>query len=290
MEYFNSANLNFNMDTDAKSVWKIAPAPGKNFYPYKIAESGFFYAKNGYYTWRKGKNDYLIVYTVSGHGLLEYMGQNWYLDAGSAVILNCQLQHMYRHAGEEDWVFYWAHIDCRGYCRQEEWLQKANAFPVMVNISGELIAEFEKAISLTESTEESALCRASHCADTILTMLVEAHSSKEQGRDEVDEAVDKAAWYIHNSYAEPLSVEDLARQYNLSQYYFIKRFARRLGTTPYQYLVMVRINEAKKLLRGTNYGIGQIAHIVGFGDESNFSRTFTKQTGSTPARFRKSGV
>ncbi len=96
-----------------------------------------------------------------------------------------------------------------------------------------------------------------------------------------------AVEYIRAHYAEPITVDDMLRALPLSKYYFIRTFRRVMGTTPYSYLTVYRINHAKVLLRSTRQSIEQIAEDCGFRDASNFIAHFKKCIGQTPAAYRR---
>jgi AraC-like DNA-binding protein len=60
-----------------------------------------------------------------------------------------------------------------------------------------------------------------------------------------------------------------------------------LGVTPHQYLVRSRLRRAARLLTDDARPITEVALEVGFGDLSNFVRTFHRAAGVSPRRFRQ---
>lgn len=99
-------------------------------------------------------------------------------------------------------------------------------------------------------------------------------------------AVEAALWIDANAH-EPLSLDDIAAQAGLSVFHFLRLFVRVLGVTPHQYLVRVRLRRAARLLADDRSSITSIAFDVGFGDLSNFVRTFHRAAGVSPGEFRK---
>lgn len=59
------------------------------------------------------------------------------------------------------------------------------------------------------------------------------------------------------------------------------------GDTPYTFLTLCRLKQAKKLLLESNASVGEIACIVGYPDVKNFIAAFKKHVGVTPLQFRK---
>lgn len=99
-------------------------------------------------------------------------------------------------------------------------------------------------------------------------------------------AVEAALWIEAHS-SEPLDLEAAARQAGLSAFHFLRVFSRALGVTPHQYLVRSRLRRAATLLCERNIPVTDVALDVGFGDLSNFVRTFRRAAGVSPRGFRR---
>jgi AraC family transcriptional regulator len=99
-------------------------------------------------------------------------------------------------------------------------------------------------------------------------------------------AVEAALWMDAHSH-EPIDLEGAAREVGLSSFHFLRLFARVLGVTPHQYLVRSRLRHAARLLADPERSITDVAYDVGFGDLSNFVRTFHRAAGVSPRTFRR---
>jgi signal transduction histidine kinase/DNA-binding LacI/PurR family transcriptional regulator/AraC-like DNA-binding protein/response regulator of citrate/malate metabolism len=93
--------------------------------------------------------------------------------------------------------------------------------------------------------------------------------------------------YIHEHYAEPLSLPEISRALGISVEHLVRCFRREVGTTPMNYLNRYRINQARKLLLSGSQSITTIASAVGFADSNYFSRVFRRETGISPKRYRQ---
>lgn len=82
------------------------------------------------------------------------------------------------------------------------------------------------------------------------------------------------------------NVESLAREAGLSTSQYTRRFRELFGTTPAQFIIALRINHARRLLRETNLGLDEIARQLGYHDQAFFSRQFRAKTGIAPRRHR----
>lgn len=99
-------------------------------------------------------------------------------------------------------------------------------------------------------------------------------------------AVEAALWMDAHSH-QPIDLESAAREIGLSSFHFLRLFANVLGVTPHQYLVRSRLRHAARLLADDARTITDIAFDVGFGDLSNFVRTFHRAAGVSPRSFRQ---
>lgn len=87
-----------------------------------------------------------------------------------------------------------------------------------------------------------------------------------------------------------LALHRMLAQTPVSKSWFLRLFRQYMGTTPYNFLLSTRITRAKELLVLTDFSVCEIAHQVGFGDESNFSTRFTAMVGQSPQQYRKSAM
>jgi AraC-like DNA-binding protein len=99
-------------------------------------------------------------------------------------------------------------------------------------------------------------------------------------------AVETARWIEANSH-QAIDLDAAAGQAGLSPFHFLRLFSKVLGVTPHQYLVRSRLRHAARLLADEDIAITDIAYEVGFGDLSNFVRTFHRAAGVSPGAFRE---
>jgi AraC-like DNA-binding protein len=99
-------------------------------------------------------------------------------------------------------------------------------------------------------------------------------------------AVETALWIDAHSH-RPIDLKDAADQADISPFHFLRLFSGVLGVTPHQYLVRSRLRHAARLLADDERPITDVAYDVGFGDLSNFVRTFHRAAGVSPRRFRE---
>ena len=99
-------------------------------------------------------------------------------------------------------------------------------------------------------------------------------------------AVAAALWIDANS-SEAIELVTIASHVGVSTFHFLRMFAAVVGVTPHQYLVRTRLRKGARLLVEGDRSITDVAGEVGFGDLSNFVRTFRRAAGVSPRRFRR---
>jgi len=99
-----------------------------------------------------------------------------------------------------------------------------------------------------------------------------------------DFAVRRTKRFLDEHYAERVSLHELARLMRLSAYHLNRTFRRKIGMPPHEYQVQVRILKAKSFLR-LGRSISETASLVGFVDQSHFTRHFKRFVGVTPGKF-----
>jgi AraC family transcriptional regulator len=150
-------------------------------------------------------------------------------------------------------------------------------------------------IVLGELAQAAVECRSEVGFDEIGMLLVsrfvEILCGRPRGVGKVracdrNRAVEAALWIDANAH-EPIDLESAASEFGLSSFHFLRLFAKVLGVTPHQYLIRSRLRRAARLLADDTRSITEIAFDVGFGDLSNFVRTFHRVATVSPRDFRR---
>lgn len=99
--------------------------------------------------------------------------------------------------------------------------------------------------------------------------------------------VQKALAFIHENPYRHITLSDLLAQAGVGKTVFMRDFRHVTGTTPTQYILNLRLENARELLENTELSIGQIAGECGFSDPLYFSRCFQKRFAQSPRQYRK---
>src|SRR5262249_33701950 len=131
--------------------------------------------------------------------------------------------------------------------------------------------------------DEAGMLFAARFVDVVSGRRREPAAARERDRRR---AVEAALWLDAHAH-EPVDLQSAASEAGLSAFHFVRLFASVLGVTPPQYVVRCRLRHAASLLADDARSITDIAYDVGFGDLSNFVRTFHRAAGVSPRGFRQ---
>ena len=118
-----------------------------------------------------------------------------------------------------------------------------------------------------------------------LNRLNSLSSSKLSTKKEILKRLLTGKDFIDSNFRNPIDIKQIAAQCCLSEFHFFRSFKEVFGTSPHNYILKRRLNEAKELLNEQNYSVGEIAHICGFADIHSFSKSFKKNIGISPTKF-----
>ncbi|GAS82131.1 helix-turn-helix transcriptional regulator [Paenibacillus amylolyticus] len=121
----------------------------------------------------------------------------------------------------------------------------------------------------------------------ILLQRTEPLSQSDCTKHPLHNLVTDVATYIREHYEKPLTLEETARQFFISSSYLSRIFYRLTGFHFREYVVHIRIQQAKRLITQSNSKIQDIASHVGFEHLSHFNKTFKRVTGYNPSHYRK---
>lgn len=256
----------------------------KKIYFYPIS-AGHFFCNSNYHLIRDNYDSLLITHILSGSFTYVKDGKHITARKGDTVILDCYKPHEYYTNDSFESV--WIHISGANStdifneiestegnlikCKDIQHLRKL-LFRVFDSMKGE-----------TPTTELN------YSLDIykIFTELLNPQSAKTKGEISYEDSVHKVKEYIAENLNEKLTIKDLAESVNMSSSHFSRVFKQQTGFSPYDYILISRINRAKYLLQTTNMTIASVAYEVGFNSESNFIYYFTENEGISPGKFRK---
>ena len=110
---------------------------------------------------------------------------------------------------------------------------------------------------------------------------------REEVRDQASEKMKNLLNYLEEHVEDNITVRQMADFMEVSEKYFINYFRLHIGTSPKQYLIRLKMNDALKLIQNSTLSQSEIAARLNFSDSYAFSKAFKKFYGEAPSVMRR---
>lgn len=159
-----------------------------------------------------------------------------------------------------------------------------NLFNIIIINMSEFIGEDFKSWNTNKELEEliylKDLKELKYCGNMIIKNFITYISNYKKSKN-ID-VVEKAKRYIEKNYMNEITLDEVAQYVSLSSFYLSRTFTKIEGVNLRDYLIKIRMEKAKSMLRDGKKSIKQIAMEVGYVDQNYFSKAFKKYTGMSP--------
>jgi AraC family transcriptional regulator of arabinose operon len=251
-----------------------------------VTHIGAFSAAGGHLVNRPhGTSQFILIACLSGAGTCELGGREWNLQAGNLLFLPPRERHVYRADPISPWTIFWIHF--RGKQAMDHFanLGVSSERPVMaVDDIATLAEAFEDTFRHATHGFGDAAMTGLSTAFVRLLGLAKVHQRTAGTRDRGAEGrLLKVLALMREDVARPWTLEELARQANLSPPHFTALCRRQTGMPPLSLLIRLRLQRAMDLLQRGNHNVAEAARAVGYEDAFYFSRLFKKHIGVTPS-------
>lgn len=247
--------------------------------------AGHFYCANSYHLVRKCYDSLLITHILDGTFTYVKDGKHITARKGDTVILDCYKPHEYYTKDSLESI--WIHISGANSYELFKEIEKNEGNLIkckdIQHLRKLLFRIFDGLKDDNPPTELSL----SLDIYKIFTELLNPQSARSKGESSYEDSIQNVKEYISENLNENLTVSSLAEIVNMSSSHFSRIFKHKTGFSPYDYVLISRLNRAKYLLQVTDMTVASIAYEVGFNSESNFIYFFTENEGISPGKFRK---
>lgn len=236
------------------------------------------------------RSGYHLHVVLTGKGTMEVNGQHTVLHSGQLFLEKPgELTHYYAH-NDNPWTYCWvtfAGEKAEYYMRQAGFCDGINVRNCYVDTN-----EFYNLINQLLNKPELNLSndlRRHGLLYQFIGLAVESHSRSSNGHRNTeynpDSYVDHALDFIRNNYAS-IKVSDVSDYIGINRSYFTNIFRQRVGVSPQEYLIAIRLRESAQLLISSNLPVQDVSHLVGYSDPLTFSKMFKRAFGVSPKHYR----
>ncbi|MBN2604710.1 MAG: helix-turn-helix transcriptional regulator [Bacilli bacterium] len=224
-------------------------------------------------------NGYLVLYIKEGQGTAFANGEMVGLKKHDVLIVNLQKDC---YVTSDSWLFEYIHLS--GNVVEKLMQDKPYCFSINDPVK---MSQYFDSILLASKTNNIILQTANSLL--LLDELLQNHKNTYNIKSH-QYSIRIAQEYLEQNYMKALQIDDVADLLHFSKFHFIRLFKSQTGKTPYQYLLEVRVNQAKYLLKKTTLQAKEISRNCGYNSEINFTTSFKKNTGLTPLEYRRKEV
>ena len=250
-------------------------------------EVGYFKTFHPYFSERENLDSFLIVYTVSGKGYLEYEGQTYQITKGQCFYINCEQHHLYRTDREEDWEILWIHFNgnsALGYYKEFT----RNGFQIL-SVRDEFFMErtLWRIIALNQKKDLTTELVTSNLINGMLTDLLLQTATNNADTFLIPDYIRQIVRLIDKNFKSGLPLSYFEEFTHRSRYHILKEFKKYIGVTIHEYIITARISYAKELLKYSDLPVSEIAFEAGMNNVTHFINLFKAREGATPLAYRK---
>lgn len=270
----------------SKRIFSFPPEYIKKVFFY-VQEVGYFKTNEGYFTQRENLRSYLILYCLSGSGVLMYNDKKYTISQGQAFWIDCEVFHDYRNKIGNEWEFLWVHFygnEVKGYYNQ--FLN--NLSPVINFFDNFTVAEMIKSIIYNEEHVDARIYLLnSYVLTGIMTQFLLSITSQQDNSFYMPEYLKNIKRDIERRFFENISLDELSARHCVDKYHLSREFKKWIGFSPIEYVISLRISYSKDLLKNSELTIREVSEHSGFSNVGHFINMFKKKEKITPLQYRK---
>jgi AraC-like DNA-binding protein len=243
-----------------------------------------------HFDWARGRvlEALQVVLITAGHGRLETRGTRpQVIAAGSAFVLFPRVWHRYRPDPATGWVESW--VELRGIT-VEKILRARVLHPQAPVLAGALATGLEAALEAVHArTRHPQPGFDPELAAQGLAVLAACHAARQAPARQARITLAVAAGERHfaEHLAEAVDVAQLARRLGVAYSHFRKAFKAHTGYAPWQYMIRLRLSQARRILAASDATLEEVAVRVGFSSSYHLSAGFKQAYGVAPDPWRR---
>lgn len=232
-------------------------------------------------------NMYVITFVKSGKGILETRGKKYELSENDAFLTFPNELSIQTADIKEPWELYF--FGFNGSHTKEilnNTVFKNNFAPIFIQDSG-LTTDILDAIHFLNKNSYSDLVLFEYLFKFLSHFDIYKNVPKIKSNIKENKYVSEIKKYIQHNYLKPIKISDIANKLNINRSHLYRIFKEEIGVGIEEYIINIRINHAKALLKETDFSVSDISAMTGYKNYTTFFKRFKEITGVTPLEYRK---
>ena len=243
-----------------------------------------FFAGHGYDPHRH--DTYAIGYTLAGVQSFDYRGARADSISGNAIVLHPDEMHDGRAGTEAGFRYRMVYIE--PHLIRDALGSRARTLPFVrtaVLSDARLIAALRPALDDLDRPLEALEADQAVLGVAEALLALDPGAAGRPDRSTCAVAVERARRFLDAHFDRAVASEELEAITGLDRYALARHFRARLGTSPYRYLTMRRLDRTRAAIRA-GHSLADAALVAGFADQSHMTRQFKRAYGLSPGRWR----
>lgn len=257
-----------------------------------ITKIGYFPTVKYHYNMKKdGVDYYILIYCTSGEGWYKVGNKTFPITENQYVILPPNTPYSFGADAENPWTIYWLHFN--GTLASTFYSTPIVPRQILPDLDSRVqdrIQLFEEIYANLELGFHSEyFIHASICLFSFLGSFKYLEQFRRiRDIDNIENSLsEKTIYFMRENVESNLTLEQVAKHFNLSPSHFSSRFQAETKQSPIKYFITLKIEKACQYIELSNMKISEIYPKLGFQDGAYFCRVFTKIMGISPSKYRE---
>jgi len=240
---------------------------------------------------RRGEYELATLrYTTNGRCTLRHQGREFIVEAGDAMVLYSPQDYLSRIEPGEHWEFFYITLCGRAAMRAMREISTSMGPVFALDARSQALTLASDACTAAIEHHIESPRHASELAHAIVssvhTETIGQLNRTVTPRASTPDFFFEVEQFCLKNLSRPIGVEDMARVAKMSRYYFTRKFGKKRGISPGQFLAALRLDEAKRLLSHGGFTVKEVAMQCGYSDANYFGKVFRKNLGISPGALR----
>lgn len=234
------------------------------------------------------RDHFLVHYILEGNGIYSVDGTEYSLGRGEGFLICPDVITFYQAGHKKPWTYTWAGFNGIKAAHYLGMAGLSRTSPIFSYKKDKRLEDCLRNMIESRDMGPGREFRLIGLLYQFMSLLVESHPPSNSQKPAVsDEHVNRAIRYMQKNYSRRISISEVARSTGLDRSYLGCLFRSKLGMSPREYLIGMRIEKACRLMINESLNISDISRSVGYEDPLHFSRMFKSIKKVPPSSYRK---